>query len=156
MIKAGLDFEMKGSEKNKSTSADHIIEFIKNDEINDALIDRVYENDLKVVFKANKIVERSKIDYSIQFDMCVEKVEVLINSFHIVASEVAENSIVLLYNEDLILLLPTTSSKPLKILYIDEFVKVSHNQRAISAHAKPLFEFNCFIAANYQRHLNFD
>ena len=142
-VKTGLDLAMPGPEKENS-SAVTIVESVNEKKLDEKLVDRCVENVLKTVFKAHELIQKSKKDPLIQFGVGCKNLPGLLNRYHEVAREVAENSIVLLKNEDSLLPLPKTSSKPLKILYVGEFAKEPYNQGAGSARVKPFLVSNCY------------
>lgn len=151
-MKAGLDLEMPGpdSEESEVQSIDYIVDSVNKGELDEKLVDRNCERVLNVVFKANELIEKSKSDKSIQFNVKMENVDGLFDLHHEIAKKVAENSFVLLKNEDSILPLPTVSkpSKPFKILFVGEFAENPHVQGAGSARVEPYMTSNCLNSSN--------
>lgn len=145
-MKAGVDLSMPGD---PDYDIEPIIKAMRSGEISEELIDKIATRILNVVMRANEIIEKSKIDKSIQFGVGMENVKGLYSKQHKIAREIAENSIVLLKNEDSILPLPLNCEpdKQIKILFVGEFAKKPHFQGSGSARVDPYKVDGCFTAS---------
>lgn len=145
-MKAGLDLSMPGD---PDYDIDPIIKAIQSGEIEESIVDRVAERVLNVVLRANEIIEKSKHDKSIQFGVGMENVKGMYSKQHKIAREIAENSIVLLKNDDSLLPLPLTCEmgQMIKILFVGEFAKKPHFQGSGSARVDPYKVDNCYTAS---------
>ncbi|KAK8888434.1 hypothetical protein M9Y10_039504 [Tritrichomonas musculus] len=148
-VKAGLDLEMPGPEKYATSSAQFIVDAVKDGDLDEKLVDQDCERVLNVVSKAQKLIERSKKDPSIQFDAKMSKIDGYLQRHHQVVTEIAENCIVLLKNEDKILPLPRKSpdSKSYNVLFLGQFASKPHTQGAGSARVKPFAVSNPLTAS---------
>ena len=146
-LSAGLDLEMPGPYcDNDPMSAKMIISAVENGFIDENLLNNDVERVLNVVFKAQKIIELSKTDPSIQFGHLMKNVPGLFDEHHKVAVEIAENSIVLLKNENSILPLPKSSVEPnkkIKILFVGMFATHPHIRGGGSSSVDPYKVENC-------------
>lgn len=107
-IKAGLDLEMPGINGRDENAAEEIIEAVQNGDLDEKIVDQSVERILNIISKVNELREKSEKDPSIQFDKKMVNVKGYLEQQHQVATKIAENSIVLLKNEDSILPLPFT------------------------------------------------
>lgn len=140
-FKAGLDLSMPYED-----IIDQIIDSIQKNELDEKFIDQSAERVLNIVCKANEIIEKSKTDESIQFGIGMDKIEGFLDKHHEIACEIAENSIVLLQNNDSILPLPLInhSSKSINVLFVGQFSKEPHFQGRGSAHVDEYKINNCY------------
>lgn len=138
-IKAGLDLEMPGINGRDENAAEEIIEAVQNGDLDEKIVDQSVERILNIISKVNELREKSEKDPSIQFDKKMVNVKGYLEQQHQVATKIAENSIVLLKNEDSILLLPLkyeNDSKSFEILYVGGFAKKPHIKGFGSAYVK--------------------
>lgn len=140
-FKAGLDLSMPYED-----IIDQIIDSVQKNELDEKFIDQSAERVLNIVCKANEIIEKSKTDESIQFGIGMDKIEGFLDKHHEIACEIAENSIVLLQNNDSILPLPLInhSSKSINVLFVGQFSKEPHFQGRGSAHVDEYKINNCY------------
>ena len=139
-IKAGLDLEMPGVNDRDINAADEIIEAVKNNELDEKILNQSVERILNIISKVKELSDKSENDPSIQFGKKMINIEGYLEKQHQVATEIAENSIVLLKNEDSILPLPLKcddDSKTFEILYVGQFAKHPHIKGFGSAYVKP-------------------
>lgn len=138
-IKAGLDLEMPGINGRDENAAEEIIEAVQNGDLDEKIVDQSVEMILNIISKVNELREKSEKDTSIQFDKKMVNVKGYLEQQHQVATKIAENSIVLLKNEDSILPLPLKyddDSKSFEILYVGGFAKKPHVKGFGSAYVK--------------------
>ncbi|KAK8866208.1 hypothetical protein M9Y10_009167 [Tritrichomonas musculus] len=142
-FKAGLDLEMPGT---KNSRIDQVIEAVKQKKLDVNFINKSVKRVLNVVFKAQEIIEKSELDQSIQFGKGMENIEGFLDIQHEIAREVAENSIVLLKNDDSILPLPrsSNSSKKIQILFVGKYAKNPHFQGGGCANVDPYKIDDCY------------
>lgn len=145
-FKAGVDLAMPGDPDYDFTP---FIKAVQNKELDEDIVNKAAERVLNIVFKAQEIIEKSKIDSSIQYGVGMENVKGMLSKQHKLSREVAENSIVLLKNDDSLLPLPISNedSKEIKILYVGEFAKKPHFQGYGSARVDPYKVDNCYHAS---------
>lgn len=115
-ISAGLDLEMPGPCR---INRDEIINAVKKGILDVNYLDQCVSRVLNVVFKAQEVKEKGKTDMSLNYGKGVSNVENLFEKHHEIAREIAENSIVLLKNDDSILSLSYNK----KILFVGEIAK---------------------------------
>lgn len=144
--KAGLDLEMPGT---KNSKIEDVIDSVRQKKIDTKFIDKSVERVLNVVFKAKEIIDKSQTDKNIMFGQGMENVPGLLDNHHQIAQEIAENSIVLLKNEDSILPLPVSVEPPnkLKILFVGKFAKNPHFQGGGCASVDPYKVDDCYNAS---------
>lgn len=140
-FKAGLDLSMP----NEESLVEQIVEAVQVKKLDEKYIDIACEHVLNVVLKARKIMEKSKIDESVKFGIGMDKIEGFLDNHHEIACEIAENSIVLLKNDDAILPLPIKcESKKIKILFVGKFAVNPHFQGLGSSHIEQYKIDNCY------------
>lgn len=125
-IKAGLDLEMPGVNDRDKDAADEIIESVQKGELDEKIVDISVERILNIISKVIELSEKSERDPSIQFGKKMVNIKDYLKNQHQVATKIAENSIVLLKNENSILPLPLKSDNEFEILYVGEFAEKPH------------------------------
>ncbi|MDR3318773.1 MAG: glycoside hydrolase family 3 C-terminal domain-containing protein [Clostridiales bacterium] len=115
-LKAGLDLEMPGSASRVTDK--EIVKAVQDGKLKTAVLERAVERILNVIFKVHKARKKTTFDFE---------------THHREATAIAENSIVLLKNEDGIL----PFKKGERIAFIGEFAADTPYQGGGSSHVTP-------------------